>query len=120
MPGLEIQRIGGLIKHQHIGLVHQGAGNQQPPALAFRELAKPFGCQLPQTQLVHQLSHPLPHRRCWVLAAADAHRAKATGEHHIGGPHSRVVEPLQVAGDQANALTQLPEIHRAITEQAQA
>ena len=73
MPGLEIQRIGGLIKHQHIRLVHQGAGNQQPPALAFRELAKPFGCQLQQTQLVHQLSHPLLHRWRWVLAAADAH-----------------------------------------------
>lgn len=76
MAGAQVEAIGRFIEHQHLGIVHQGPGQQDAPLLTIGELGQRALGQIPEGQLGHQLPHALALGGCGLLAAADPHRAE--------------------------------------------
>ena len=73
--GVDVQVVGGLVQHQHVGLGHQEPGELQPSPLAAGEL--PDRGPLPRGRE----AEPLQHRRRGELQLAQPHVLR----HRLGG-----------------------------------
>ena len=92
--GLEVEAVGGFIKHQHLGAMHQGPGQQQAPPLAIGELAKGAIGDRIEIQLGQQFLTALPMVLADLLATAQPYRAEETRKHHVAGDHAGAVVRL--------------------------